>query len=141
MGRIRGPSAAGVCVPLLFLMNDVVLNVDAQANPLPLDVARFRELSLAFVVQLGQELYAEHPRLQHTDVEKAKRLALLLISKAPEINAALFVAPAQSCAHADVANRFCSISVEIMASLYAKQEAGALDAVAADKEIWRRLAA
>jgi hypothetical protein len=126
---------------LLFLMNDVVLKIDAQATPLPLEVVRFRELSLSFVVQLGQELYAEYPRLQHTDPEKAKRLAMLLISKAPDINAALFVAPAQSCPSKDVASRFCSVSVEVMALLQSRQNEGALDAVSADREIWRRLAA
>jgi len=126
---------------LLFLMNDVVLDIDAQARPVPLEAARFRALSLPFVVQLGQELFAEHPRLQRTDVEKARRLALLIVSKAPEINAALFVAPALSCPAEQVTTRFCSISIEIMAALRARQTEGALDAVSADREIWRRLAA
>jgi len=126
---------------LLFLMNDAVLTLDTRAMSLPLEAQRFRSLSLSFVIQLGQELFSEHPRLQHTDPEKAGRLALLLAAKQPDINAALFVASAQSCAPSDVATRFCGLSFEVMAALYARQNDGGLTPVTADREVWRRLAA
>ena len=127
--------------PLLFLMNDAVLDLDPRSMSMPLDGLRFRALSLPFVIQLGQELFSEQPRLQHTDPEKAKRLALLLATKAPEMNAALFVAPADRCPPEQVATRFCAIAFDVMAALYGRQTAGALDAVSADREVWRRLAA
>jgi hypothetical protein len=126
---------------LLFLMNDAVLTLDTRSMTLPLEVQRFRSLSLSFVIQLGQELFAAAPRLQHTAPEKAQRLALLLAAKQPDINAALFVAPAHGCAPADVATRFCGISFDVMAALHARQSEGALTPVSADREVWRRLAA
>lgn len=124
-----------------FLINDVVLSLDLRSAAFPLEARRFRALSLDYVVQLGQELFAEQPRLQHTDPAKAMRLAMLLHSKAPEINAALFVAPSVNCAPNQVATRVCAISFEVMAALYARQQQGSLDAVSADREVWRRLAA
>ena len=125
----------------MFLMNDVVLHLDSDSDLLPLEAQRFRSLSLAFVVQLGQELFAESPRLQHTDPEKARRLAMLLTAKNPEINAALFVAQAQGCPPDDVGARFCQISFDVMAVLAARQDEGSLTTVATDREVWRRLAA
>jgi hypothetical protein len=126
---------------LLFLMNDVVLSVDTASTGLPLDVQRFRSLSMSFVIQLGQELFSDAPRLQHTDLERAKRLAVLITSKRPEINAALFVAPAVGCPPQEVTTRFCNLGLEVMANLYARQNEGVLTPVAADREVWRRLAA
>ena len=125
----------------MFLMNDVVLHLDSSSDLLPLEAQRFRSLSLSFVVQLGQELFAASPRLQHTDPDKARRLALLLTVKNPEINAALFVAPAQDCPSEDVGARFCQISFDVMAALQARQDEGALTTVATDSQVWRRLAA
>lgn len=126
---------------MLFLLNDVVLTIDPQTTVMPVEAARFRALSLSFVVELGQELFAEHPRLPHTHPEKARRLAMLLMSKDPEMNAALFVAPSDDCEPSDVAVRFCALSVDVMAALNARQNEGRLNAVAADREVWRRLAA
>ncbi len=126
---------------MLFLMNDVILHLDSDEAPTPLEAARFHALSLSYVVKLGQELFAEHPLLQKTDPEKARRLALLLSSKQPDLNAALFVAPAIGCPPDEVATRFCSLSFDIMATLQARQNVGALNAVAADREVWRRMAA
>lgn len=119
-------------------MNDAVLELDARRIKLPV---RFRSLSLPFVIQLGQEIYAQHPRLQHTDPDRAKRLAMLLATREAGLNAALFVAPAEGCPPADVAVRFCNLSIDVMAGLYARQNEGALTAVACDRQVWRRLAA
>jgi hypothetical protein len=126
---------------LLFLMNDVVLDLDTRSLTLPLELQRFRSLSLSFVLELGQELFAAAPRLQHTDPDKARRLALLISAKNPEINAALFVSPAEDCRPADVAVRYCQISVDVMGALLGRQEAGALDPVSTDTQVWRRFAA
>jgi hypothetical protein len=122
-------------------MNDVVLELDPRSLQLPAEVQRFRSLSLPFVTQLGQELYAEFPCLQRTSPEKARRLAMLLISKQPEINAALFVAPTQNCAPEEVVTRFCQVPFEVMAMLMTRQNQGQLTNVATDREVWRRLAA
>jgi hypothetical protein len=126
---------------LLFLMNDVVLTLDTRAMSLPLEAQRFRSLSLAFVIELGQELFAADPLLPHNSREKAERLALLLSAKQADLNAALFVAPAAGCAPADVATRFCGLSFDVMAALHSRQSEGALNPVTADREVWRRMAA
>jgi hypothetical protein len=122
-------------------MNDAVLTLDTRMMSLPLEVQRFRSLSLSFVIELGQELFAEDPLLPHNNPEKAERLALLLAAKQPDLNAALFVAPAVGCDPSEVTTRFCGLSFDIMAALYARQEEGALNPVTADREVWRRMAA
>ena len=74
--------------------------------------------------------------------ERACRLALLLLAKAPDINAALFVAPSVRCRPDQVITRFANLPMEVMATLLeiSKSEGG-LTAVQADREVWRRLAA
>lgn len=126
---------------MLFLLNDTVLDIDPREFSSPLDATRFRALTLNAVIKLGAEMFAESPILQRTETERAKRLAFLIYSKAPEVNAALFVAPAQGCPPQEVISRFCSVAMPVMGQLNARQNEGALDAVSADKEVWRRLAA
>jgi hypothetical protein len=121
---------------MYFLLNDVILTVDPSVHAPPVDA-----ISLDAVSRLGAELYAANPLLHQTNPERAKRLAALILSKAPEVNAALFVAPSKNCSVAQVACRYAQVSVEIMGALYARQQQGALTTVSADKEVWRRLAA
>lgn len=125
---------------MLFLMNDRVLQLDVAR--VGLDPGRFDAITPAYAVKLGQELFAEQPMLHREAPERARRLALLLRAKAPEVNAALFVAPSVGCRPDQVITRFASLSVEVMASLYARDQAsGGLTPVQADNEVWRRLAA
>ncbi|MEO6340297.1 MAG: hypothetical protein ABIO39_09690 [Caulobacteraceae bacterium] len=126
---------------MLFLLNDTVINVDPHAGEMPLDPHRFRALTLEYVIQLGAELYSEQPMLHREDPERARRLALLIMSKAPEINAALFVAPTQGCPTNQVISRFANVGLPVMAALNTRQNDGSLTPVAADREVWRRLAA
>ena len=126
---------------MLFLMNDRVLqlNTDAAAG---IEPGRFDQISAAYAVKLGQELFSEQPMLHRDAPERARRLALLLRSKAPEVNAALFVAPSVGCRPDQVITRFASLSLDVMANLYARDQAsGGLTPVQADNEVWRRLAA
>lgn len=125
---------------MLFLMNDAVLNLDRQERP-PLDPARFQALSLGYVMRLGQELFAEQPMLHRTDPQRAERLAMLILAKAPDVNAALFVAPARGCPVDEVQHRLANVSLEVMGDLYRKHRDGALTPVAADRDVWRRMAA
>ena len=126
---------------VLFLINDTVFEFEARDIVPPLDAQRFAAVSLGYVIQLGKELYAEEPLLHRVAPERARRLAALLAMKQPDINAALFVAPAKYCRPDDVGTRFCNLGFEVMASLQTQSQQGALDAVAADREVWRRLAA
>jgi hypothetical protein len=126
---------------MLFLLNDRILELDTRGFQTPLDPARFHALTVPFIVKLGQELFSESPLLHRNEPERAKRLAQLIVVKAPEVNAALFVAPAQGCRPDEVANRFANLSIEVMASLTTRERNGELNPVTADREVWRRMAA
>ncbi len=126
---------------MLFLMNDVVLSFDAAELAPPMTRDRFAALSLGYVGELGKELFAEEPLLPHKDLERAHRLAALIVAKAPEINAALFIAPGRGCKPEVVQVRYAQLTVEIMGALLQRQKAGALTNVEADRQVWRRLAA
>ena len=122
-------------------MNDRVLELDLQRFSAPVSAGRFDSLSLAFVMKLGQELYADAPLLHRDEPERAERLAMLIALKAPEVNAALFVAPSEGCRPDQVTGRFASLSLEVMASLYVRHRDGGLNVLTADREVWRRMAA
>jgi len=126
---------------MLFLMNDVVLSFDVADLAPPMAHDRFAKLSLNYVSELGRELYAEEPLLHLKDPERSRRLASLIISKAPEVNAALFVAPGRGCLVDQVQVRYAQIGIEVMSALMTRQKAGSLTNVEADRQVWRRLAA
>jgi hypothetical protein len=126
---------------LYFLMNDTLFELDERNLVAPLDARRFATLSMAFVVKLGQELFAEDPLLCQNAPERAKRLAMLLALKQPGLNAALFVAPARGCPPDQVGVRFAELDLSVLAGLYARQAEGSLNALSADRDVWRRLAA
>jgi len=126
--------------PMLFLLNDVVLNLEANASP-PLNTRSLQALSPHALTRLGREMYAEQPLLHRHDLARASRLALLIAAKTPAINAALFMAPAKGCSPEAVAVRYCTLSIDAMALLFAEQQRGKLTPVVADTQVWRRLAA
>ena len=126
---------------MLFLMNEVVLNLDALHLAPPVAARRFAKLNLQFVSQLGAELFSEEPLLQRVAPDRAMRLAALIVTKAPEINAALFIAPAKGCPVDQVQSRYASIGFEVIGLLYDRQRHGALTTLEADRQVWRRLAA
>jgi hypothetical protein len=126
---------------MYFLLNDAVLNLQGDdLTPQALG-RRFGSIGFDYVQTLGQELFAEQPLLQRAQPERAVKLAALINSKQPTINAALFIAPAVGCKPGQVGVRFASLDLATMANLQNAQAAGSLDAVVADREVWRRLAA
>jgi hypothetical protein len=127
--------------PMLFLLNDHVLDFESEDFLPPFGSERFHALSLAFVTKLGQEIYAESPLLHREEPERAKRLALLIASKAPDVNAALFVAPAKGCRPDQVTIRLTKVDEDTLSDLHEQDMTGALTPVKADREVWRRLAA
>jgi hypothetical protein len=126
---------------MLFLLNDQVLRLERAKLPPPIEAERFRRLSFDFICDLGRELFAEQPLLLRAAPGRAERLAALIAAKAPQINAALFVAPGHRCPSAMVSMQFAVISFENMVWLYQHQQAGLLTKAAADRQIWRRMAA
>ena len=126
---------------MLFLLNDVVFDLDAACPVSPADARRFETLGLDYVLELGCELFAEDPMLHRNDPQRARRLAWLIADRSPQVNAALFAAPEAGCAPELVEPRFCALPVMVMDQLNRRASAGKLNAVAADKVVWGRLAA
>ena len=125
--------------PMLFLLNDVVFNLDEACPVTPADTRRFEKLSFDYVLELGCELFAEDPLLHRNDPERARRLSWLIAERSPDVNAALFAAPAVACDPDLVEPRFCALPDAVMRQLQAKGRR--LDAVAADRAVWNRMAA
>ena len=123
---------------MMFLMNDAVLELGG-AEPPP--AGRLRALSLGHVLKLGAELYSADPLLHRNDPVRAGRLAMLIRAKSPDVNAALFSAPARGCPAEAVATRVAAVSLEILGGLRARAAEGALTPASADREVWRRMAA
>ena len=126
---------------MYFLLNDVVLTLELQLLTPPMLARRFSALTLDCVEKLGREIFAEEPRLQHRRLERAKRLAALIVTKAPEVNAALFVAPSRSCRYDQVAVRLASLDVGLLGRLHNEQQSGQLTPALADKLVWAQAAA
>jgi len=126
---------------MLFLLNDVVFDLDEASPVTPGDARRFENLGLDYVLELGCELFAEDPLLHRNDPERARRLAWLIHDRSPEINAALFAAPEAGCDPSLVEPQFCALPAAIMRQLKSRASKGKLDAVAADRAVWMRMAA
>lgn len=126
---------------MLFLLNDVVFDLD-EACPAPAhDLRRFEKLDFDCVLEMGCELFAEEPLLHRTDPARARRLAWLIAHRTEGVNAALFAAPETGCAPELVEPRFCALPEMVMGQLQARADKGRLNALAADRAVWNRLAA
>ena len=126
---------------MLFLLNDVVFDLEETCPVTPGDARRFEKLGFDYVLALGCELFAEDPLLHHNDPERARRLAWLIHDRSPDVNAALFAAPTADCDPDLVEPQFCALPDPVMRQLKTRAVRGKLDAVAADKAVWMRLAA
>ena len=124
---------------MLFLLNDVVFDLDEACPVTPADARRFDRLDFDYVLALGCELFAEDPMLHVNDPGRARRLAWLIADRSPDVNAALFAAPAAACDPDLVEPRFCALPAAVMDQLQAKGRR--LNAVAADRAVWNRMAA
>jgi hypothetical protein len=126
---------------MLFLLNDVVFDLDEASAVSAIDARRFERLDFDYILELGCELFAEDPLLHRNDPDKARRLAWLIADRSPEVNAALFAAPARDCAPELVEPRFCALPEAVMHQLNASDHLGTLTPVAADRVVWNRMAA
>jgi hypothetical protein len=126
---------------MLFLLNDVVLTVEMETLSSAPVAAGLRTMSLNQIVQLGREMFSESPRLQHISQSGPLRLATLITAKQPDINAALFSAPAAGCAPEAVVCRFASLSIELIHDLKGFQDRHAMNKVLADFHVWGKLRA
>ncbi len=130
-----------VGVLMLFLLNDVVFDLDEASPVTPADARRFEKLGFDYLLELGCELFAEDPLLHRNDPARARRLAWLIHDRGPDITAALFAAPSSGCDPTLVEPQFCALPDEVLAQLHARAGRGKPDAVAVDRAVWGRLAA
>ena len=130
-----------VGVLMLFLLNDVVFDLDEASPVTPADARRFEKLGFDYLLELGCELFAEDPLLHRNDPARARRLAWLIHDRGPDIPAALFAAPAAGCDPALVEPQFCALPDEVLGQLHDRARRGKPDAVAVDRAVWGRLAA
>jgi hypothetical protein len=126
---------------MLFLLNDVVFDLEETCPVTPGDARRFENLGMDYVLELGCELFAEDPLMHINDPQRARRLAWLIHDRSPEVNAALFAAPEAGCDPSLVEPRFCALPNPVMRQLKTRSVKGQLDAVTADRAVWMRLAA
>lgn len=126
---------------MLFLLNDVVFDLDEASPVTPADARRFEKLGFDYLLELGCELFAEDPLLHRNDPARARRLAWLIHDRSPEITAALFAAPEAGCDPALVEPQFCALPDEVLGQLHARARSGKPDAAAVDRAVWGRLAA
>ena len=126
---------------MYFLLNDVVLDLQLERTPQAQEPRRISSLGLEDLKRLGREIFAEEPRLQHRSAERALRLVSLIVSKAPAVNAALFVVPMRGCSPGLVAARFSEVDPHILADLHRQQKKGMMSAALAEQAVWGRVAA
>ena len=126
---------------MLFLLNDVMFDLDEACPATPADARRFEQLGFDYVLELGCELFAEDPLLHRNDPARARRLAWLIANRSPDVNAALFAAPDAGCEPDLVEPRFCALPDGVIRQLHTQADAGRLDLIEADRAVWNRLAA
>lgn len=126
---------------MLFLLNDVVFDLDEASPVTAADARRFETLGLDYVLELGCELFSEDPLMHLNDPQRARRLAWLIHDRSSDVNAALFAAPEAGCDPDLVEPRFCALPETVLRQLKRREAKGQLDAVAADRAVWNRLAA
>jgi hypothetical protein len=126
---------------MLFLMNDVILNLGAGVKPPPLDDRALDALSFDYVAELAREMFAQDPMTHRNDPARASRLALLITRKQPAVNAALFSASMKGCSPGSVTAHYATLSIQAMGALYGQHKAGKLTPAVVDSHVWRRMAA
>ena len=128
---------------MLFLLNDTVLTLDAETLSAAKSKSAAAPLRFDFIsAKMGQELFSDDPLIHKNRLERAKRLAALIVSKAPTVNAALFLAPVRGCATDQVAYRATLRSISRSSAAWPPaRTTGVLTTVEADRSVWKRLAA
>ena len=124
-----------------FLLNDLILDIDATRMMQPLDAERFSALSVDYIAQLGKEMFAEDVQAHRNNPERARRLAYLIHLKMPRVNAAQFFVTSTSGASESVDASFKSLNEMAMELMFAQQKIGQLDSRKVDNEVWHRMAA
>jgi len=131
----------GLSFRVLFLLNDWIVDVGPLSAATPAIAGRVAGLQPLEVIGLVRELFAADPGFIRTKPAAALKAALMLILKAPELNAALFVAPRPGCHPAEVTARFAAIDPHVLHEFKALQDQGRLTFAAINAEVWSQASA
>lgn len=123
---------------MLFLLNDTVIDLGPNLDVSPAIAARVSGLSPAEVVDLVREAFSKSPGLAARSPAAARKAALMLVIKAPSINAAMVVPMAPGCPLSEVSTRFASVDEPVLNELKAYQDNGALNAGIVNLHVWER---
>jgi hypothetical protein len=123
---------------MLFLMNDTILDFGLRAIIPPQEEGRLRLTSYADILNEGARMFRENPKFHLTDPDAAKRLAALIVAKAPQANAALFDTTPKG-AGPMLKPYVVSVSIEVLANLYTEFKTGRLTKDLVDRHVWSRL--
>ena len=115
---------------MLFLLNDAVFDLSLTGPDTFEDQRPMRLLDFEAAVEMGCDLYAEHPRLEIDDPARARRLAWLISHLGAGINAARFHAPEEGCNPLLVEPRFGHVPPALMLELQAQAALSPCGAVA-----------
>ena len=123
---------------MLFLLNDVVLELEPSKLVRPAVAGHLAKLSIGQVSTLVREVFAHNPRMPASHPQLSRRAAVMLVMKNPTLNAALFLTPGRPCAPDDVTVRFATLGTEVMFQLKALQDQGRLTPGAVNALVWSR---
>lgn len=120
---------------MLFLLNDKVVEFQLAADIAPELAGRVSQLTKDKVIRLVCEVMAADPSFPQTPAA-GMRAAILLTLKAPELNAALLIAPRQGCDPAEVGARFAAVGPNVLFQMKALQDQGELNAGVVNAYVW-----
>jgi len=123
---------------VLFLLNDMVLDLEPAKLVRPTVAGHLAKLSIGQVSTLVREVFAQHPRMPASHLQLSKRAAVMLVMKNTDLNAALFLTPGRVCAPDDVTVRFATLAPEVMFQLKHIQDQGRLSPGAVNALVWSR---
>ncbi len=123
---------------MLFLLNDMVLELEPSKLVRPTVAGHLAKLSIGQVSTLVREVFAQNPRMPASHLQLAKRAAVMLVMKNPDLNAALFLTPGRPCEPDDVSVRFATLGAEVMVQLKSLQDQGRLTPGAVNALVWSR---
>lgn len=114
---------------MLYLLNDVVLEVGSTMGTPPRVVGQVGAASVDEILGMVGQAFAKDPGFAGT--ERARRAALMLLLKAPTHNAALFVATPQG-----MKARLASVGHLVLFQLKGQQDKGELTPGEVNARVW-----
>lgn len=117
---------------MLFLMNYVAFKLPETVR-LPPGLEHLSRMSASGVLNVGAELYAKHPRLEHERPDIVEWYGVLLASRVPGVGGVLFEKVGER-----YVGRLAEIPFPLLARLYQMQRDGLSIQDEAQRCVWRQ---